>query len=422
MRSIFRVALWALLLLPTLGWASEDLGNSSQATDNALQSSLGTIHMTLQKGPNGLEAWLAEFRIRATDAGVAISVLESSLEGVSYNAGVVEKDRNQSEFTKQIWEYLDSAASEARVNNGKMALAKNDKLLTQIEAKYGVEKEIVAAIWGLESAYGTFRGSVPIVEALATLAYDGRRGGFFESQLIDALKILQAGDVTVENMTGSWAGAMGHTQFMPSSFLSYAVDFSGDGRRDIWGDNPTDALASTAAYLKGFGWTTGQPWGVEVVLPKDFDFLLTSERVKKPASVWAQLGVRDTKGKIVPNYGPSSVLLPAGAEGAAFIIFDNFHVLEKYNKADAYVIGVGHLSDRITGGSKIQARWPREDKPLRFSEKIQMQEQLTEAGFDTLGTDGIIGPNTIAAIKAFQASVGMIPDGYASSRVLSKLN
>ncbi|MEY8098099.1 lytic murein transglycosylase [Falsihalocynthiibacter sp. S25ZX9] len=377
--------------------------------------------MTAPQGAEGFNAWLVEFRKRAQSAGISTSVLDASLAGISYNPDVVKKDRNQSEFTKQIWEYLDSATSNARVTNGKKALAENDGILSQIEAKFGVEKEIVAAIWGLESAYGTFRGNVPIIESLATLSYDGRRGDFFEAQLIDALKIIQSGDVAPANMTGSWAGAMGHTQFMPSSYLSYAVDFTGDGKRDIWGDSPADALASTAAYLKGYGWTFGQPWGVEVILPKGFDFLLSSERVKKPATVWAQMGVRDTKGKIVPNYGPSSVLLPAGAQGAAFIIFNNFHVIERYNTADAYVIGVGHLADRIAGGTEIQADWPREDQALRFIEKIQMQERLTQAGFDTLGTDGIIGPNTIAAIKAFQASVGMIPDGYASSRVLSRL-
>lgn len=377
--------------------------------------------MTEIKGADGFSEWLEAFKAIARGKGISNSVISQGLSDISYDIGIVEKDRNQSEFTKQIWEYLDSAASDVRVANGKKALAANDTLLSAIEEKYGVEKEIIAAVWGLESAYGSFRGSIPTLQALATLSYDARRSDFFEVQLIAALSILQSGDVSAANMTGSWAGAMGHTQFMPTSYLDYAVDFTGDGKRDIWGDDPADALASTAAYLKGFGWTTGQPWGVEVILPDGFDYDLTTERIKKPASAWATLGVRDTRGKIVPNYGLSSILLPAGAEGAAFIIFNNFHVLEKYNTADAYVIGVGHLADRIVGGAAIHSSWPREDRPLRFVEKIEMQELLTQAGFDTLGKDGIIGPNTIAAIKAFQGSIGLIPDGYASARILDEL-
>lgn len=377
--------------------------------------------MTAAQGAKGFDKWLVGFRNRARSAGISDRVLDAALKGISYDSDVVKKDRNQAEFTKQIWEYLDSAASDTRVKNGKKALRANRKLLNAIENKYGVEKEIVTAVWGLESAYGTYRGNVAIIEALATLSYDGRRGRFFESQLIAALKIIQSGDVDAKKMTGSWAGAMGHTQFIPTSYLSYAVDFTGDGKRDIWGDNPADALASTAAYLRKFGWKSGQPWGVEVTLPRGFDYRSTSERVKKSPNDWAALGVRDTRGKIVPNYGAASILLPAGAQGAAFMIFNNFHVIERYNTADAYVIGVGHLADRIAGGKPIQAAWPREDRPLRFSEKIEMQERLTQAGFDTFGSDGIIGPNTIAAIKAYQDSIGMVPDGYASLTVLKKL-
>ncbi|MDE0591388.1 lytic murein transglycosylase [Halocynthiibacter sp. C4] len=381
----------------------------------------GDMHMSAAQGEQGFEAWIHQFRPRARGQGISDATLNSAFGSISYDADVVKKDRNQSEFTKQIWEYLDSATSDARVSNGKKALNKHIELLQQIEATYGVEKEIVAAVWGLESAYGAFRGDVPIIEALATLAYDGRRGRFFESQLIAALKILQAGDVSQGKMKGSWAGAMGHTQFMPTSYLSYAVDFTGDGKRDIWDDNPADALASAAAYLREFGWKTGQPWGVEVRLPKGFDYRQTSERVKKPVSAWTEMGVRDVSGKSVPNYGRASILLPAGAQGAAFMIFDNFHVIERYNTADAYVIGVGHLADRIAGGPPIQATWPRGDRPLHFREKIEMQQLLAKAGFDPQGTDGIIGPNTIAAIKAFQENVGMVPDGYASVNVLKKL-
>ncbi|WP_412175613.1 lytic murein transglycosylase [Albidovulum litorale] len=369
----------------------------------------------------GFDRWIEEFRGRALAKGIDAAVFDRAMTGIGYNTDVIGKDRNQSEFTKTIWDYLDSAASDTRIANGKAALAANRDLLERIEAAYGVEKEVVVAIWGLESAYGTFRGSTPMIEALATLAYDGRRGTFFESQLIAALTIVQAGDVDPRAMTGSWAGAMGHTQFIPTSYLDYAVDFTGDGKRDIWSDDPSDALASTAAYLAGFGWTKGQPWGVEVRLPDGFDVELTGERIKKSPADWAVMGIRDMAGNPVSDHGPASILLPAGAKGAAFMIFQNFHVIERYNTADAYVIGVGHLADRIRGGDPIRADWPREDRALLLAERRELQERLTSAGFDTQGVDGKIGPNTIAAIRAFQRKAGLVPDGYASLDVLKRL-
>ena len=222
--------------------------------------------------PNlSFEEWITEFRGRAAAQGISADILDQAFRGVEYDAEVVQRDRNQSEFTNTIWDYLDSAASDARIRNGQAALAKNRQLVQQIEETYGVDKQVVLAIWGLESAYGAFKGNDNTIQSLATLAYDPRRSDFFEEQLIEALNILQSGDVSANRMRGSWAGAMGHTQFMPTSYRDHAVDFTGDGKRDIWSDDPSDALASTAAYLAHFGWTKGQPWGVEVRLPKDFD-------------------------------------------------------------------------------------------------------------------------------------------------------
>ena len=369
----------------------------------------------------GLETWLGGFRQRARAAGIPETVLNDALTGLHYDEDVIRRDRSQSEFTKTIWEYLDTAASDARIANGRAMLREHAALLDRIEARYGVDKEIVTAIWGLESAYGTFRGSVPTIQALASLAYDGRRAAFFEGELLSALKILAAGDTVPARMQGSWAGAMGHTQFMPSSFLTYAQDFNGDGRRDIWGDDPADALASTAAYLAQSGWTTGAPWGVEIRLPEGFDYALTGERVEKPVTKWQALGLRTVAGGDLPEQGPASVLLPGGAQGAAFLIFANFRVIERYNTADAYVIAVGHLADRLKGGPAIETAWPRGDRALSFGERTEMQERLIKAGFDTFGVDGKIGPNTIAAVKAFQTQIGWIPDGYPSLRVLAKL-
>lgn len=367
------------------------------------------------------EYWIKAFRAKALARGISASVYDRAFRGVQYNEYVVEKDRNQSEFTKQIWDYLDTATSAERVKNGQAAYRKNRALMARIEKRYGVDAKVVLAIWGLESAYGTHMGDIHMIEALATLAFDGRRKSFFEAQLIAALGIIQSGDVTPDNMTGSWAGAMGHTQFIPTSYVAYAQDLRGDGKRDIWSDDPADALASTANYLAKHGWVKGQPWGMEVKLPAKFDFSLAGERVKKSVPQWRALGVTTINGQKLPDYGTSSILLPAGSQGVAFIIFKNFHVIETYNTADAYVIAVGHLGDRIMGGDEFKTAWPRGDKALSFTQKKEMQALLTRKGFDTEKVDGIVGPMTIAAIRAFQAPLGLTPDGYASTDLLDLL-
>lgn len=409
-----------LVLIAALCGATPALAGAPEVTPRPMpRLTKGPVVQISQ--PARFKAWIRAFGPRARAQGISQATLDRAFRGVEYREDVIRKDRNQSEFTKQIWEYLDTAVSDTRVKNGRAALRKKKQVLARIEKAYGVEAEVVAAIWGLESAYGSYRGDIPIIDALATLAYDGRRGRFFESQLIAALKIIQAGDVAPRRMTGSWAGAMGHTQFIPTSYLSFAVDFTGDGKRDIWSDNPADALASTAAYLKRHGWTYGQPWGMEVTLPPGFSYGLAGERIKKSPADWTALGVRRVNGKPIPNHGRASILLPGGARGAAFVIFDNFHVIERYNTADAYVIAVGHLSDRIIGGSQIRAEWPRGDRPLSFSEKKEMQKLLTAKGFDTEGVDGIIGPNTIQAVREFQTSIGKTPDGWVSLDILTHL-
>jgi membrane-bound lytic murein transglycosylase B len=385
----------------------------------------GPVHVSpitrVQTANQSFNAWISGFRNRATRQGILTATFDAAFDGIIYNTTVIERDRNQSEFTKSLWDYLDTAVSDARVRNGRRALDNNRQLLNRIEDTFGVDKDVVVAIWGLESAYGAVRGSTNVIEAMATLAYDGRRGEFFEQQLIAALQILQAGDTAPRNMTGSWAGAMGHTQFIPTSFLDYAVDGNGDGRRDIWADDPTDALASTANYLRSFGWVQGQPWGVEVQIPQGFDYATARRENQKLPSEWATIGIVDMAGRAVPDHGSASILLPAGALGAAFMIFPNFAVIERYNTADAYVIGVGLLSGRISGGDAVQAAWPRDDRALNGVERVELQERLTAAGFDTTVIDGRIGPLTINAIRNYQLANNITPDGYASLRLLNRL-
>ncbi|MDD9728147.1 lytic murein transglycosylase [Roseovarius sp. SK2] len=382
----------------------------------ALSESTGEAQVTRVSNP-AFDNWVRSFRGRALSRGIRAQVFDAAFRGINYNADVVSKDRNQAEFKRQIWDYLDSAASPERVGMGQNALRRHRRALNRIEQAYGVEAEVVTAVWGLESKYGTRMGDIPVIEAISTLAFDGRRGDFFEKQLMAALKILQNGDTTPRNFTGSWAGAMGHTQFIPTSYEAYAVDFTGDGRRDIWSNDPSDALASTAAYLKRFGWRKGMPWGVEVRVPNGARFGNTS----RMPSQWAAQGVVGVDGRPVRDYGSARILQPAGPAGASFMVFSNFDVIKRYNNADAYAIGVGHLSDRIKGGPAIQASWPRGYTPVSFEERKEIQRRLKQMGYPLEKIDGIIGPNTSKSIMGFQQSAGMKVDGYASREVLNRL-
>ncbi|MDP5084959.1 MAG: lytic murein transglycosylase [Yoonia sp.] len=369
----------------------------------------------------GFPNWIAGFRGRARAAGISDRTFDAAFADVRYLQDSIDRDRNQAEFVRPLADYLSSAVSDTRVVNGRDKVGRFANVLAQIEARFDVEPQVVTAVWGMESNYGQRRGDTPLISTLATLAYDGRRGEFFESQLIAALKILQNGDVSPRDMTGSWAGAMGHTQFIPTSYEAYAVDFTGDGRRDIWADDPTDALASTAAYFRRFNWTKGQPWGVEVRLPAGFDFSQTSRSVTRNPSDWARVGVVGVDGRAVPDYGEATLSTPTGAGGPAFLLFRNYDVIGRYNNAEAYIIGVGHLSDRIRGLGPLSAPFPPDERRLLRAERTELQQRLTNAGFSTGGVDGRIGPNTRAAIRAYQRSVGLPPDGHPSYMLLQRL-
>ncbi|MCQ0969429.1 lytic murein transglycosylase (plasmid) [Paracoccus sp. TK19116] len=366
----------------------------------------------------GLMQFVASFRPRAIAAGVSPATYDRAMSIARYNPEVIRLDRKQAEFSRPVWLYLDSAVSDARITTGRQMLARHANTLAAIEGRYGVPREIVLAVWGMESNFGANRGKMQIIPSLATLAYDGRRGEMFQNQLIAALKIIQAGDTDPEHMLGSWAGAMGHTQFMPTSYLSYAVDFTGDGRRDIWSDDPTDSLASTAAYLARSGWNRGQPWGAEVTLPQGFNMGLIGKGTRR--SDWAGMGVRRIGGGALPG-GSGSIIMPAGARGPAFLILDNFRSILRYNNSDNYALGVSFLGERIAGRAGIQGGWPREDRPLSTAEREEIQVRLRQKGFYDGEIDGLFGSGTMEAVAAFQRSIGATPDGYPTSILLGQL-
>ncbi len=367
----------------------------------------------------GWDAWVEGFKGRAAGRGISQGTIDAAFRGAGFIPEVIEKDRNQTEFTRTLEDYLNIAASDERVSLGRQKYAQYAGTLSAIEGRYGVEGNVVAAIWGLESFFGTRRGNVPVISALSTLAYEGRRAEFFEGQLVAALKILQAGDVSPGQMTGSWAGAMGHTQFIPTSYLAFAVDFTGDGRRDIWSEDPTDALASTAAYLAKSGWTRGLPWGMEVTLPGGFDAGLLGRGKGKSAAEWQALGVRAADGRALAG---GSIIAGGNGGGAPyFLLTQNFATILRYNNAQNYAIGVGHLSDRLVGRGPVQASFGPDANGLTKADRQELQRLLTAKGFDTGGTDGVIGAKTTAAISAWQASAGVPVTGEPSLDLLRRL-
>lgn len=367
----------------------------------------------------GWDAWVAGFKGRAVSRGIAQGTVDMAFRGAGFIPEVIEKDRNQTEFTRTLEDYLNIAASDERVSLGRQKFAQYGGTLQAIEARYGVERQVVAAIWGLESFFGTRRGNVPVISALSTLAYEGRRAEFFEGQLVAALKILQAGDVSPGAMTGSWAGAMGHTQFIPTSYLAYAVDFTGDGRRDIWAEDPTDALASTAAYLAKSGWATGLPWGMEVTVPAGFDAGLLGRGKGRSAAEWQGQGVRSADGRALAG---GSIIAGGNGGGAPyFLLTQNFATILRYNNAQNYAIGVGHLSDRLLGRGAVQAAFGPDASGMTKADRQELQRRLTAKGFDTEGSDGVIGAKTRAAISAYEASVGMPVTGEPTLELLRRL-
>lgn len=371
--------------------------------------------------------WIVQFQGEARSAGIADAVLTQAFNGVtSPDDSVLRAAGHQPEFVRPIWEYLDSAVSSSRISNGQEVLREHGVALERIEHATGVSRYIVVAIWGMESSYGSVlenRDIVkPVIHSLATLAYaDADRRRFGREQLMAALQILQRGDTTAANMYGSWAGAMGHTQFIPTTYLAHSADYDGDGRSDIWQNIP-DALYSTANYLRASGWVAGHTWGYEVRLPQGFDWRLADETTERPLAHWAQLGITRTRGQAFPRPDDQAKLIvPAGAGGPAFLMLHNFDVIKRYNNATSYALAVGHLADRLKGFGDFRSGWPRDLQPLTRAQVEQMQRLLTQRGFSTGGVDGRVGPMTRGAIRSFQSSIGVVPDGYASTALLARM-
>ena len=383
-----------------------------------------------EPAPTDSLAWLAaqasfdqfkeDFWRTARRAGISRRLYWRAMRGLKPLPRILERQRSQPEFTTPVWRYIEKRVTDARIQKGRALRKQYGGVLSRIERKYGVDRHIVLAIWGMETNYGSYKGRESVIRALATLAFTGRRQKYGRTQLIAALKILQAGDISLKDMTGSWAGAMGHTQFIPTTYLGYAMDFDGDGRRDIWNSVP-DALASTANYLKKRGWKRGVPWGFEVRLPRRFDWRLVGRKNARTIAEWERLGVRPARGRFYARHAKAWILLPAGHKGPAFLVTGNFRAILAYNASHAYALAVGHLADRIAGAGPLVASWPVRDRLLTRAERIELQRMLAREGLYRGAFEGHIGPKTREAVRRYQAAAGIPPDGYVNKALLEHL-
>jgi lytic murein transglycosylase len=364
---------------------------------------------------------LARLWPEAARRGVSEQAFALATTGLEPDLRIMDLLDAQPEFTKSFWDYLDLLVTDARIQDGRAILAKYRQVFDAVERAYGVDRHVVAAIWGIESNYGVAIGERPVLRSTATLACIGRRRPYFREEFLSALEIVSRGDIASDRLKGSWAGAFGPTQFMPTAFKRYAVDFDGDGRRDVV-DSIPDIIASTANNLHVDGWIAGQTWGYEVSVPPGFNFLLADRSRHYTVAEWSRAGIRRAGGKPFPRSSDRAFLLvPAGARGPAFLMLNNFSVIMRYNPAEAYALAIGHLADRMRGEGPILQAWPRDERALTMDERLEMQELLARRGFNIGDMDGRFGGKTRAAIRDFQARSGLIPDGYASASVLDRL-
>jgi len=369
----------------------------------------------------GVDGFIDDTWAKAKARGVSRKIFNAALGDFSPIAKVLELSKAQPEFVSTAGDYVTKRVSDARIGTGQAMRGEWAKTLGVIADRYGVQPEIILAIWGVETNFGGFMGGTNTPHALATLTYGGYRASYFGAELITSLEILQAGHITADKMTGSWAGAMGHPQFMPSSFMRYAADFKGDGHEDIWGSVP-DALASIANYLKGFGWRAGETWGYEVKLPGDFNYQNVWSGINASLGDWAGIGVVRASGKAFPRASDTARLYtPMGGNGPVFAVLPNFDVIKRYNNSDSYALAVGHLADRILGTKGFSRAWPQ-DTALSKDERMQLQALLSRKGYQIGTPDGVIGPKTRAAVIDWQGRAGLLPDGHVSGNLLRALS
>jgi len=362
---------------------------------------------------------LAQVRAQAVGQGITPQTFDAATTSLEPDPSVLEAMQYQPEFKTPIWDYLAGLVDDQRVTDGRARIEEWASVLTAAEAKFHVDRHTIVAVWGVESDFGRVMGTRALLRSLSTVSCFGSRQRFFRSELIATLKIVQSGDFTTAALVGSWAGAFGQTQFMPSTFLRLAVDFDGDGRRDIVGSVP-DALGSTANYLRRAGWLQGKPWGYEVRLPAGYNGP-SGRRHKETLARWTALGITRIDGKRIEGPDRAGLLLPAGVKGPAFLVFKNFDAIYSYNAAESYALAIAHLSDRLRGAAAISTPWPTDDRGLSRAERREVQQRLIERGDDIGAVDGMIGAKTRAAIREFQASIGMSADGRAGARVLEAL-
>ena len=371
--------------------------------------------------PIEFQACLSSLQHRAVAAGVNERIVDEVVPALKLQQQVLKLDRQQPEFAQTFAQYLTKRVTPARVERGRELYAQHREFLQELTRRYGVPGHYLLAFWGLETNFGSYLGNLPTLDALATLACDDRRAEFFGREFISALQLLQRESLSPEQMHGSWAGAVGHTQFMPSSYLKYAVDGDGDGRINLW-QSERDALASGASYLQQLGWEFGLRWGREVLLPEDFPYQQTGPESMLSLQEWSELGVRRANGKALPAIDiEGAILVPAGHTGPAFMVYANFFVIMQWNRSESYAISVGHLADRINGGGTLLRPPSPDQRPLSLQQTVEMQRRLNAAGYDAGIADGIFGPASRAALRAFQQATGLVPDGYPDQNSLSRL-
>jgi membrane-bound lytic murein transglycosylase B len=373
------------------------------------------LQAPLAKAQN-FDQFLAEVRQEAIGRGIRPQTLDKALAGLDLDPTVIALTQKQGEFVKPVWDYLNSALGGGRIDKGKALATTHAALLARIEQQYGVDRGVLLGIWGMESNFGGFSGDKNVIRSLASLASVNYRGRFFRDELLTALTILDKGLAPPEGLRGSWAGAMGQTQFMPSSFMAWAVDQDGDGRRNIWTSIP-DIMGSTAHFLKGHGWVRGLPWGIEIALPPRYNFKL----MQGDFSAFSKAGIKRADGRPLPNHGQARLFFPASARGPVFLVTANFDVIRQYNASDAYALAVAHLGERIRGGKPFVAAWPSNDPQLDQDGRIELQKRLSAKGYDVGEADGRIGSKTRAAIRQEQIKRNLTPDGWPSPSLLTLL-